>query len=160
MVAGLTGGSVPQVDPARARAAFAAIHRAIREGYVRACHDLSEGGLAVAVAEMAFAGSFGARVYLAQLPNRLDHAQFADHPEFINLALLFSESNTRFLCEVPQDQVLHFEHCVGSVPHAAIGEVTAIQRVQIVHVHPDNPDHVVDLTIEELKEAWQRPLRW
>jgi phosphoribosylformylglycinamidine synthase len=160
LVAGFTGGSVPQVDPARARTTFAAIHRAIREGHVRACHDLSEGGLAVAVAEMAFAGALGARVYLAQVPNTLDRAQFADHAEFINLALLFSESNTRFLCEVPQDQVLHFEHCVGSVPHAAIGEVTATQRVQIVDVHPDNPDHVVDLTIEELKEAWQRPLRW
>ena len=41
---------------------FAAVHAAIAKGLVRACHDLSEGGLAVALAEMAFAGGVGADV--------------------------------------------------------------------------------------------------
>ena len=61
LVHGLTGGQVPQ---GRRRgwpsATFAAVHRAIDAGLVRACHDLSEGGLAVAAAEMAFAGGLGA----------------------------------------------------------------------------------------------------
>ena len=56
LVNGLSGGQVPTVDADVARETFAAMHRAIRAGLVRACHDLSEGGLAVAVAEMAFAG--------------------------------------------------------------------------------------------------------
>ena len=43
-----------------AKRTFAAVHAAIDAGLVRACHDLSEGGLAVALAEMAFAGGFGA----------------------------------------------------------------------------------------------------
>jgi hypothetical protein len=46
------------------------------------------------------------------------------------------------------------------VPHAAIGEVTDTRRLQIVDFHPDNPDHVIDLSIDQLKEAWQRPIRW
>src|SRR5262249_22849468 len=50
------GGRVPQVDPDRGRALFHAIHTAITQGLVRSCHDLSEGGLAVALAEMAIAG--------------------------------------------------------------------------------------------------------
>jgi phosphoribosylformylglycinamidine synthase len=160
LVAGLTGGRVPRVDPPRARATFAAIHRLIQAGYIRACHDLSEGGLAVALAEMAFAGALGARVYLGQVPHSLDLSQFEDQPGAANALLLFSESNSRFLCEVLAEQVPHFEKATGDVPHAAIGEVTAGRHLQIVDYHPENPKHVIDLPIELLKEAWQQPLRW
>ncbi|MEX2139294.1 MAG: phosphoribosylformylglycinamidine synthase subunit PurL [Pirellulales bacterium] len=160
LVADLAGGHVPGIDPARAKGTFAGIHRAIEAGYVRACHDLSEGGLAVALAEMAFAGELGARVYLAQVPHAIDVGQFADRPNAVNALLSFSESNTRFICEVRADEVLHFEKAIGSIPHAAIGEVTANGRLQIVDFDPDSPDHVIDLPLEELKEAWQRPLRW
>ena len=55
-VHGATGGAVPKVDLELAPQVFAAVHAAITNGLVRACHDLSEGGLAVAIAEMAFAG--------------------------------------------------------------------------------------------------------
>jgi phosphoribosylformylglycinamidine synthase len=160
MVTGLTGGRVPRVDPPRAKATFAAIHRAIQAGYVCACHDLSEGGLAVALAEMALAGGLGARVYLGQIPHSLDVAQFADRQDVVNATLLFSESNSRFLCEVPASEVPHFEKAMGDVPHAAIGEVSDKPQVQIADYRPDKPDHLIDLSIEMLKEAWQRPLRW
>ncbi|HYW78431.1 MAG TPA: phosphoribosylformylglycinamidine synthase subunit PurL, partial [Thermoguttaceae bacterium] len=56
LVHGLSGGQVPRVDAETAKEMFAALHNAIDAGLVRACHDLSEGGLAVAIAEMAFAG--------------------------------------------------------------------------------------------------------
>ena len=61
LVNGLSGGQVPTVDAERAVKTFAAMHRGIQRGLVRACHDLSEGGLAVAAAEMAFAGGLGAQ---------------------------------------------------------------------------------------------------
>src|SRR5262249_55817697 len=54
LVHGMTGGDVPRVDTAIAPRIFRALHAAITGGLVRACHDLSEGGLAVAAAEMAF----------------------------------------------------------------------------------------------------------
>jgi phosphoribosylformylglycinamidine (FGAM) synthase-like enzyme len=155
----LSGGGVPQVDATVAKATFAAIHSAITGGCVRACHDLSEGGLAVAVAEMAFAGGLGARVYLAQVPHRIDLTQFKERSGLVNSLLLFSESNSRFLCEVQPDMVLHFEKLMGNVPHAAIGEVITKRRLQVIDFHPDNPDHVIDLDLQTLKEAWQRPLR-
>src|SRR5262249_38947372 len=60
LVHGIEGGAVPQVDLTRAPGIFQGLHRAIQQGLIRACHDLSEGGLAVAVAEMAFAGGVGA----------------------------------------------------------------------------------------------------
>ncbi len=62
LVNDLAGGQVPTVDAEQARETFAAVHRAIHGGLVRACHDLSEGGLAVAAAEMAFAGGLGAQI--------------------------------------------------------------------------------------------------
>ena len=142
-----------------AKATFAGDPSGDHGGYVRACHDLSEGGLAVAVAEMAFAGGLGARVYLAQVPHRIDLSPFKLRSGLANSLLLFSESNSRFLCEVPPDLVLHFEQLMGNVPHAAIGEITTNGRLQAIDFHPDSPEHVIDLDLQTLKEAWQRPLR-
>ena len=73
MVEGLSGGEVPKVDAQVAKNTFAALHKAIYTGLVRACHDLSEGGLAVAAAEMAFAGGLGARISLADVPYLPSH---------------------------------------------------------------------------------------
>mgnify|MGYP001417634723 CR=1 FL=1 len=58
----LSGGKVPTVVPERAKQTFIQLHKAIQKGLVRSCHDMSEGGLAVAVAEMAFAGGLGAKI--------------------------------------------------------------------------------------------------
>src|SRR5579885_850468 len=62
LVTGRDGGAVPRPDLALAPRTFARLYDMIRRGLVRACHDLSEGGLAVALAEMAFAGGVGADV--------------------------------------------------------------------------------------------------
>ncbi len=160
MVQGLAGGAVPKVDPARAKETFQAIFRAIDGGWVQACHDLSEGGLAVAAAEMAFAGGLGAKIYLAQAPHNVDLAAYGERSETIDPILLFSESNSRFLCEVRPGDVGHFEAALGDVPHAAVGEVHGGGRLQIVDFHADNPDHTIDLEIETLRAAWKAPLAW
>src|SRR5262249_4375121 len=69
VVLGRAGGRVPRVDLAQAPRIVRAVHQAIRAGLIRSCHDLSEGGLAVALAEMALAGGLGARVALAGVPH-------------------------------------------------------------------------------------------
>ena len=181
---------MPQVEPALTKRTFAAVHKAIMAGTVRACHDLSEGGLAAAVAEMAFAGNLGARVHLAEAPYSLtlgpraqDNAQrlAAEHPHLelhelsslpeATAVLLFSESNSRFLCEVPQAKAAAFEKALAGVPHAAVGEVTNSGRLEVfglpqpVRDAADEPSElrvpkVVDAAVADLKETWQRPLRW
>ena len=70
LIQGQDGGSVPRVDPELGQALFRAVHAAISRGLVRSCHDLSEGGLAVALAEMALAGGLGAEVSLRDVPLR------------------------------------------------------------------------------------------
>ena len=126
------------------------MHKAIHSGLVRACHDLSEGGLAVAAAEMAFAGGLGAKLSLVEVPR---DRSAGDLPP---AALLFSESNTRFLCEVTGENAPQFEAALSGVPHARLGEVTADGKLEIISAN----DIVVSAHISALKEAWQKPLRW
>jgi len=142
-----TGGAVPTVDTAVAKATFAAIHAAINAGAVRACHDLSEGGLAVAAAEMCFAGGLGASIKLNDVPA----AENATDAE----VLLFSESNTRFLCEVPVDQSQQFEQLLAGVPCAPVGVVESDPQLNIT-----GESVAIAAEIADLKEAWQAPLRW
>ncbi len=65
---GELGRNVPEVDTELGLKVFRALSKATAAGLVRACHDLSEGGLAVAAAEMAFAGGLGMRLDLARVP--------------------------------------------------------------------------------------------
>ena len=75
LVSGASGGRVPRMDPGIALPTFKAVHQGICQGLIRSCHDLSEGGLAVAAAEMAFAGGLGLR--LADPRTRRMAIQFA-----------------------------------------------------------------------------------
>ncbi len=142
------GGSVPKVDPAAAAATFAAIHRAIEAGCVAACHDCSEGGLAVALAEMAFAGGLGIDCQLESVPTATVHLDAVTR--------LFSESNSRFVCEVANDHATQFEEILAGCEFAKIGDVTSTARVVI----RDNDSTVIDLPNDQLKQAWQSPLAW
>ncbi|HEY2893399.1 MAG TPA: phosphoribosylformylglycinamidine synthase subunit PurL [Pirellulales bacterium] len=146
----LSGGRVPQVDVASAKRTFVAVHKTITAGLVRACHDLSEGGLAVALAEMAFAGALGASLDLAGEPSELNAGPGRD------VILLFSESNTRFLCEVAPENCAQFEKLLSGLPHAKVGQVTAEPALVI----NSGATHVFTADTNQLKAAWQAPLDW
>ncbi len=191
LVESLAGGNVPQVDPAVAKTTFAAMHRAIDAGLVRACHDMSEGGLAVAAAEMAFAGGLGLRISLGQVPQAIElEAPTAAKLEALrrrmpkeelhplatdaaaDVVLLFSESNTRFLCEVQPTDREAFEAALAGVPLAIIGEVADDGLLQIAGISRAIVDEeqgdreevvtplVVEADIQSLKAAWRKPLAW
>jgi phosphoribosylformylglycinamidine synthase len=145
LVRGLTGGSVPAVDQQAAPHIFRAVHRAIADGLVRSCHDLSEGGLAVAVAEMAFAGGVGADVTTPAGEGLSD------------TALLFAESTTRFIVEVRPDRVADFEKCCAGVPFTALGQTVKESRLRIAG---RTGEWAVWAALDRLKEAWQKAGRW
>ncbi len=140
----LVGGAVPTVDAQRAKQTFAALHGAIQSGAVRSCHDLSEGGLAVAVAEMAFAGEVGAEVDLSALP-------VAD-AGLTPVVRLFSESNTRFVCEVVPEQAPAFEAAMEGIVHACVGKTVVEERLRVVEL--EGGAAVVDVELGALKGAW------
>lgn len=94
-----------------APALYVALHRAIQGGLVRAAHDCSEGGLAVALAEMAAAGDLGVRLGLS--------AAILNHPS--SVVSLFSESNGRIVVEVAPAQAQIFEDAMRGLPCQWIG---------------------------------------
>ncbi|MDG2407795.1 MAG: phosphoribosylformylglycinamidine synthase subunit PurL [Pirellulales bacterium] len=151
----LSGGRVPRVDVAQAKANFFAIHAAIQKGLICSCHDMSEGGLGVALAEMAFAGGFGVEVQLAACP----HEEDIDS----DTSLFFSESNSRFLCEVSPEAVPDFEamlaesHEGQTITFARIGKVT--EELTMIATGQDGTA-IVNIPLTKLKEAWQKPLAW
>ncbi|MFN5797741.1 MAG: phosphoribosylformylglycinamidine synthase subunit PurL [Planctomyces sp.] len=151
---GLRGGSVPRVQLHSAPAVFKAVHAVIRRGLVLSCHDLSEGGLAVAVAEMAFAGEVGVELLLDAA---VREPGLAELPESLRTGgLLFSESNTRFLLEVRASDMSAVRELLGAVPHQEIGRTTDSGELRI---HSGGRT-VVQATLGDLKECWQAPLRF
>jgi phosphoribosylformylglycinamidine synthase len=114
------------------------LHRAMQAGLVCACHDLSEGGLAVAAAEMCIGGRLGLALNL----------ETGDA-----LAMLFSESNGRLLGEVrPADREAFEAHFTGALAAEvkAIGVVSDNARLSITRQGQD----LINLTVDELVQAW------
>ena len=72
-----------------------------------------------------------------------------------NIVLLFSESNPRFLCEVRPEHAVAFESALAAVSRARIGEVIDNGKLEIIDETP-----LIEADLGELKEAWQKPLRW
>lgn len=142
---GYLGASVPKLHAAKARKAYYNLTKAMGEGMVKSCHDLSEGGLAVAAAEMAFAGGLGVEFDLKAVPNKQ-----VSRDDF----MLFSESNSRFLIEVAPRDCGDFEDLMRK-SCTQIGEVTKKNRML---VHGLDGKVVVDADIAELRHAWKKTL--
>ena len=146
---GALGNAVPQVRPAEALAAYTALAGAIRRGLVLAAHDCSEGGLAVALAEMAFAGGFGANAILGAVP--FEGTARRDD------TVLFSESNSRFLVEVDPSRQKAFAQAMAGVPVGLIGRV---QQAPELFVYGLKDNLCLKAKVHALKETWKKPLQF
>ncbi len=124
----VTAGVAPAPDP-DAPETYRHLHAAMRAGLVVACHDVSEGGLAVALAEMCIAGRLGARI------DALPHDDLA--------TALFSESSGRLVVEVRPRSVDAFMKIMGRTA-STLGEVTADAELAIPGLEPIPVDHLVD----------------
>ncbi len=144
----LIGNSVPEVRAEDAKKNFKGIAEAIEAGLVKACHDCSEGGLGVALAEMAFGGMPGCEIDLGKAPLEagLERADF----------ILFSESNSRFVVEVEKGKEPKFEKVMGGAAFANIGNTTKNKKLAIGF----NGKKIVDEDISLLKKAWKETLKW
>jgi phosphoribosylformylglycinamidine synthase II len=142
-VLGEEGGVVPGVDLARAPGLLAAVHAALGTGGVLACHDLSEGGLAVAAAESAFAGGVGVSLTLDVLD-----------PECHPLELLFAESPSRFLLEVDPSCADEVAAALGDVPCVRVGTTTLEREL----VATRGGAAFLNEPLHELEQAWREPL--
>ena len=144
---GQLGSGVPNVDARRAMQIYRALHTAVQSGLAQAMHDCSEGGLAVALAEMAFAGGLGATVLLKNVPY-----QGASRRDDV---ILFSESNSRMLVEVAPAHEASFVRLLKDTAHAKIGMVERSPEF-LVYGLKDAP--VIHAGINDLKDVWQTAL--
>jgi phosphoribosylformylglycinamidine synthase II len=148
-VKGFVGNSVPRVNPQKGKKLMDTLSAAMEQGFIKACHDCSEGGLGVAAAEMAFAGGLGMALELAKVP--------LGEPIARSDNILFSESNTRFLVEVAPEDRGRFEKAMQGIEFAAIGKVAKDAKFEVYGM---KGERIVSLPLTELKEAWQKPLGW
>jgi len=148
-VNGHIGASVPKLDLKTAPKIAGKISAAIAEGLIVSCHDCSEGGLAVALAEMAFAGGLGIEADLRGLPKSKDCSR-AD-------AQLFSESNSRYIVEVEPENYDAFAKMMLNLPFGLIGKVTE-EKTLIIKAQDGKT--VIESDLDSLKQTWQKPFDW
>lgn len=132
------GSSVPGL-PDYAPTLYRHLHQAMGQQLIRACHDLSEGGLAVAIAEMCIAGRLGCDIEL-------------DDKDIV--AALFSESNGRLLVEVMPKNIPAFEKLfAGDLARLTkrVGSVTSHPQLNI----KQREAMMITLPVAQLVNAWQ-----
>ncbi|EJL39159.1 phosphoribosylformylglycinamidine synthase II [Brevibacillus sp. CF112] len=138
LATGSISGRPPQIDLNKEAAVQKLVLTAIRKGLVNSAHDLSEGGLGVALAESCFGKGIGAQVELSS--------------ELRSDVLLFSESQSRILLSASPEQAeailaLAGEHGVSAEKIGTIGGDRLVVNV--------NGAEAINASIQEVKAAWK-----
>jgi len=141
---GQLGANVPRVDVRAARGIYDKLSAAMSRGLVASCHDCSDGGLGVALAESALAGGYGMDLDISAIP--VESATIA----------LFSESQSRFVATVRPDNAAAFEAALEGAPVLRLGQVVPEDMFTV----SGRDGATVKAKIGKLKQAWQGPLRW
>ncbi|CAM3013527.1 phosphoribosylformylglycinamidine synthase subunit PurL [Paenibacillus sediminis] len=138
VVHGVTEGRPPQIDLDVEKKLLSSVLEAIQAGLVQSAHDLSEGGLAVALAESCISGGLGAQVNVVT-DLRSDIA-------------LFSESQSRILLSAAPDKAAQLQEMLvnNGVPAAVLGKVQGTDLVVNV-----NGQRAVSESVNELKRVWE-----
>jgi phosphoribosylformylglycinamidine synthase len=142
---GILGASVPRVDAEAALARYWKFHAAASRRLISSAHDLSDGGLAVALAETAFSGGIGAGIDLAMVDC---DAGMTD------TEILYSETQSRILISVSPENEREVESIFGSDARR-IGEALPEQRLI---VRAKNKGVLIDRDLASLKRSWKARL--
>lgn len=145
---GFIGNSVPKVNVKEAKVIYQRLFQAIQLGFIQSCHDCSDGGLGVALAETAFAGGLGMEIDLRKVPQSGLHR---------NDYLLFSESQSRFIVTIDPYKKEAFEDLLGDIIYGEIGMVIESEGFRVIGLKGEK---IIDTNIYDLKEAWQKPLKF
>ncbi len=141
---GIVGGEVPDVDLLVEKSLLDCIEELACTGIARSCHDISDGGLAVALAESAIKGKIGCEIKLTAGAERPD-------------AILFSEAASRVVVTVQAGKLKELEYSAGrwGVPSTVIGKVGG----QTVSIDINGNDSCkIELALDEATEVWGRTI--
>ncbi|MGB1205650.1 MAG: phosphoribosylformylglycinamidine synthase subunit PurL [Chitinophagales bacterium] len=145
---GELGANVPKVRKEDAKRCYTKMMEANEKGLIQSSHDLSDGGLSVALVESAFGGNLGANI---NLDNFLSKKQ--KNTNLTLNALLFAESHSRLLVTTTVAQQAEFEKLFGA-DATLLGSVTENKDIIIKH----RSKTVVNLPVAPLLEAWNNGL--
>ncbi|MCD6498401.1 MAG: phosphoribosylformylglycinamidine synthase [Deltaproteobacteria bacterium] len=140
------GASVPRVRPKEHQACYRAIHQAIDRGLIRSCHDCSDGGLAVALAETALGGQLGMDIDLRSVPQQGEQNE---------VSLLYAESTGRFVLTAAPDAERELADLFEGLPFSRIGTTRSKPRFLITGLAGAS---VVDLDLDAVGAAWRTTL--
>ncbi len=143
---GAIGNSVPKVREQEALAGYRSLAKAISEGLLASCHDCSDGGLGVALAETGFAGGLGLDIDLGKVP-----MEDIDREDI----LLFSESQSRFVITVSPAKKEEFENTMAGI---AIAQVGTVIDDPVLQLQGFAGEIILNETMAELKSCWQKTL--
>ncbi len=137
-------GQVPKVNFANAKNVLKKVVKTVNEELITSCHDISKGGLFVALTEMAMAGDFGFKVGLKRIPAETERSDIK----------LFSETYGRFLMTAKQENMdkLIAIFAEDEIPASFIGQVTKEKKLIIEN---EGNQVIVDLSLEEIKQVWE-----
>jgi phosphoribosylformylglycinamidine synthase len=142
-LAGTPLGACPSLAPRAAFSSYHKLHGAMRAGCVRSCHDLSDGGLWVALAECCLGGELGARIALEALPVARETGRESER-------LLFCETPSRFLVSVAPADLGQWRRIMTGAPSGLIGTVTSDG---LLSVQVEGRD-LAAVTVPEVRAAW------
>ncbi|MEO0275745.1 MAG: AIR synthase-related protein, partial [candidate division WOR-3 bacterium] len=133
-------GFVPKVYPEKFLKYYEKIYEAIKKGYILSAHDVSQGGIGVALSESLFANEKGAFI---KIKSSLRWDEF-----------LFSESAGRIIIEVKKDKKEDFEKIFNGLPLEFIGEIIPEKELRIEF----NGEIIIKLEIEKMYREFSKPL--
>ncbi len=143
---GYVGNNVPKVHADKAKELYRRLNGAVEEGLIASCHDCSDGGIGVALAETAFAGGLGMEIDLRRVA-----VTGVDRDDL----LLFSETQSRFVVTISPDKRETFEKGLEGIAYGLVGEVTSASVFRTTGL---SGREIIRADIRDLKEAWKRPL--
>ncbi len=136
---GQMGNEVPKADLNKIPAILRGVHQAIQTGEILSSHAVAEGGIATAVAQMAFGGDCGVEMDL-NIDSRADY-------------FLFSEPPGTIIVEIADTQTA--ERLLGNLPWMRLGTTTGEKQISV----KNQGEELFAADLYELKEAWQKPMR-
>ena len=142
---GQLGANVPRVDFRRNLLLYGKLERAIKRRLLSSCHDLSEGGLAVALSECCIAGGLGAEAELSPAAGKLSAHQ-----------MLFSESSGRFVVSVKKKDEKKFRQAMRGAAFARIGQVSKIGVLSLSL----SGTQLVFVPVASLSSSWKKTMGW
>lgn len=136
----IQGGRVPQTDIDLLKRCMNGLLTVMDKNLVSACHDVSEGGIAVCIAEMAMGNKIGVKIDVEKIPGSVRED-----------ILLFSETTTRWIVSIPKYHQKDFERMLSSAntPYSLIG-VTIGDHVKFLM----NETSLINEHVNTLYECW------